>query len=822
MNFYKKIYFKTSIFYALIVAVSIFLIYYFHNTKTQMLNDIKFNSKITSIMVLNKDIDILINSKIDRINYDEIKVNLQNFEKELIEIKNNEIYKNAAINREVALSFSKIESKFREKSVEVEKYKAYIAVINNSLRYLPVLSDEINKFPHANLNIKIGNFHSYIAQLSLNENVIKKEFENLIEQIRNISIDNKELSKMTNLFIAHARAVYNNYENIDKLLQKSNSLRLDLEIEKFSILINRHLNKTVYNTVRTVYFLVGIMFFLTLLAGAILYLKRKSEIQLKYFKEGVDKSDNSIILTDHNKNIIYVNEAFQKTTGYSKNEALGQNPRFLKADIKPKSFYDILHQTISKGNRWFGEFINKRKDGTIFYEKASIIPIFNSNNEIKYFMSIKLDITKDKEYQKSIEEKNVEITKRYYFDNLTTLPNRNRMIDNLKGEDRYTLMLVNIDAFKEINDFYGIKIGDKVIVEVSGLLKNIYSSFDFQVYRLHADEFGILVKGVLNSIETIQFIDGIERVISNSKLEENIAFTATVGVSYSAEQKDTNSKILMQANIALKYAKEHNDAFAIFNQSIDMSKKYENNILWLKKLKEAIKEDRIVPYFQPIIDNKSQCIFSYEALIRFVERDGSVVSPFMFLDISKKAKLYASLTKIMINKTFDIFENSDDRFSINFSYEDMVNDTVLELLTKRLKKCKNPHRFIAEILESESISNYDVAKSFIDAIKVFGAKVAIDDFGSGYSSFERLFELNVDYLKIDGSIIKNIDKNSQLKIITETIAQFAKKSDMKVVAEFVCSEEIVNTLEELDIIYMQGYHFSPPVRNISDAKIVMC
>ena len=271
-----------------------------------------------------------------------------------------------------------------------------------------------------------------------------------------------------------------------------------------------------------------------------------------------------------------------------------------------------------------------------------------------------------------------------------------------------------------------------------------------------------------------------------------------------------NHMLITQANLALHVAKTHTDSWVMYENSLHKSNNYEENLYWLKRLKLAIEEDRIEPYFQPIVNNKNKKIFSQEALMRLVEKNGVALSPYLFLDIAKKSKLYTTLTKIMIEKTFAKFEKSKMSFSINFSYEDMIDEEVLALLSSKLETGNIGKRFTAEILESESITNYDLVKNFIDTIKTYGSTVAIDDFGSGYSNFERLFKLDIDYIKIDGSIIKDIDENKQLRIITETIVAFAKKTNIKIVAEFVHSKEIVDILNNMGVKHMQGYYFAEP------------
>ncbi len=338
--------------------------------------------------------------------------------------------------------------------------------------------------------------------------------------------------------------------------------------------------------------------------------------------------------------------------------------------------------------------------------------------------------------------------------------------------------------------------------------------FSHTLYHIHIDEFALLIHEKLTTAESKAMIIEIENFIQQhtfyASMNQSILFTLSFGISQSKEKAPINSLLITQASLALSATKSHVHSWRIYKDIPNKHNAYEENLYWLKKLQLAIQEERIEPYFQPIINNKTQKVSSQEALIRLIEKNGAAIAPYLFLDIAKKAKLYTTLTTIMIEKTFTRFANSKMHFSINFSYEDMIDKEVLALLVSKLKHEDIGKRFTAEILESESISNYDLVKNFIDTIKVYHAKVAIDDFGAGYSNFERLFKLDIDYIKIDGSIIKDIDENTQLRIITETIVNFAKKTNIKVIAEFVHSKKIVDILEQMGVKRMQGYYFSQP------------
>jgi diguanylate cyclase (GGDEF)-like protein len=425
---------------------------------------------------------------------------------------------------------------------------------------------------------------------------------------------------------------------------------------------------------------------------------------------------------------------------------------------------------------------------------------------------------RDIQYKKSMKKKNQELQEKYFIDTLTKLPNRNALIDAIKEEAPYTLILINIDAFKEINDFYSYQAGDSLIKQLSIKLSEVPLLFEHKLYHLHADEFAFLIYNKISHDEIYFIVKELEKMVQKhtfyASMNQSILFTLSFGIAYSKESSPRNKELIKEAHYALHSTKKQTETWSIYQESIEPTSHYEENLYWLKKVKSAIEDDRIEPYFQPIVNQKTGKIVSYEALIRLIERNGVALSPHLFLDIAKKSKLYTTLTKVMIKKTFKTFKKSKKHFSINFSYEDMIDSEVLALLTKELQDGKIGQQFTAEILESESITNYDLVKNFIDTIKSYGAKVAIDDFGSGYSNFERLFKLDIDVIKIDGSIIKDIDENKQLHIITETIVNFAKKTNIQVIAEYVHSKEIVDILTKMGVTKMQGYYFAEPNETI--------
>jgi len=249
---------------------------------------------------------------------------------------------------------------------------------------------------------------------------------------------------------------------------------------------------------------------------------------------------------------------------------------------------------------------------------------------------------------------------------------------------------------------------------------------------------------------------------------------------------------------------------------MQVSKQYEHNIKWTKMLRSALEDGRIQPYFQPIMDISTGRVEKFEALVRLIDETGAPVAPYAFLSVAKKSKLYPQLTRTMVERTFRAFELTSFEFAINLSVEDIEDEVTRAFIYEKLKNYPKQKRVIFEITESEGIENFAEVSDFIKIVKSIGAKIAIDDFGSGYSNFAYLMKMEVDYIKIDASIIKNIaiDKNSY--IITKTIVDFCKQIGIQTVAEFVCEQEILDTITKLGVDYAQGYLIGEPKKDIKD------
>lgn len=413
-------------------------------------------------------------------------------------------------------------------------------------------------------------------------------------------------------------------------------------------------------------------------------------------------------------------------------------------------------------------------------------------------------------YKKELQHKE-EMQQLLYIDSLTQLPNRARLINDIKDDNIgiTSLAIVDINSFKEVNDFFGYRIGDIILKKVVFAIEEIIKRTNNQIllYKFSADVYCLSNTGLsdANFEEIIVYILGaIESEIFLVD-EHEIDIRATAGITFSQK----NNK-LITANIALQVAKKNNKDYIVFYEALDNFKEYQNNMVWTKKLKHALDQDNIIVYFQPLVNNETMKVDKYECLVRMIDEE-KVIAPFFFLEVSKKANQYRNITKIVIEKSFKEFENLPFEFSINVSYEDIEDKNFLNFIKYKLQKYDVAKRVVWEILEDEGVKSYDVLFDFIKEVKALGCKVAIDDFGSGYSNFEHLLRMDVDYLKIDASLVKYVATDENSYKVVKTIIDFANSLNLKTIAEYVENEEIFNITKELGSTYSQGYHFSAPI-----------
>ena len=402
--------------------------------------------------------------------------------------------------------------------------------------------------------------------------------------------------------------------------------------------------------------------------------------------------------------------------------------------------------------------------------------------------------------------------KKIFTDPLTGLYNRNYLQEILPmlKLDHYSIAMLDLDRFKVINDTYGHKTGDFVLSQSSTIFKNSIRDSDILI-RYGGEEFLLLIYNRDNLISTFDICERIRAKIESTSFHydnHDINVNVSIGLHEKPNREKNINEAIKIADKMLYVAKNEGR-----NRVIKYSEKHQNNSQTkdINFVKLALQEDRVLCYYQPIYDYKTGSIYKYESLVRIVDVDGKIISPMEFLPELKHTNIHYKLTQRILSIVFKAFKDNSLSVSINLNFSDFINNDIENTILEELIKNKDlASRVTFEILESDEIDNIALLKEKVDTLRNLGAKISIDDFGSGYSNFRTVLDIEANYLKIDGSLIKNIDKNEKDFKVVKSIVNFAKEADMKTIAEFVHSKDVYNKLNTIDVDYLQGYYISPP------------
>ncbi|MDD2896023.1 MAG: EAL domain-containing protein [Aliarcobacter sp.] len=521
----------------------------------------------------------------------------------------------------------------------------------------------------------------------------------------------------------------------------------------------------------------------------------------KLFSNAMKNSADGIVITDEKNQIIEVNNAVTNIYGYSKDEIIGKNPKMFASKEYSKNFYKKMWNDLNRDSKWSGEIVNKKKDGSLITQWISITALHDENNLAHNYLAMFTDLTPLKEAQNKMEFM-------AYHDSLTNLYNKSYLEIILNTQKDKTLILLNINNFSYINTAYGFDIGDEILINVSRTLEK---HFEIDTLcKINSDEFALVFNERIPISEKIIEIQNyfMKNLINIEKIKLNITF------SYGAVSGKNN--LLRKAASALKEAKENGkNRFEIFEQnSNDDYLKREAFINYTNLIRNALDNNQVVPFFQGIYNNDNNCITKYEALARIVLED-RVVSPYEFLEPAKLSGLLPEITKVMIDKTMKTMSSNNHEFSINITEDDLAEEYLNEYLDEKIALYKiEPKRVILEILEGVSSTGKKNQIKQLTLLKKRGFKIAIDDFGAEYSNFERILDLDIDYIKIDAKYIKDIDTNKRSYEIVKAISFFARNVNIPCIAEFVHNESVQKFVKDLGINYSQGYYFSEPKKEL--------
>ncbi len=439
-------------------------------------------------------------------------------------------------------------------------------------------------------------------------------------------------------------------------------------------------------------------------------------------------------------------------------------------------------------------------------------------NADKLYASVKLAIIDYSDLLDANMEKEA-LYKQIIYYPLTKLYNRHKLDEDLQKMDNVTLILLDVDRFSHINDLYGYEQGNYIIKEIAGILQLLEVN-ENKLYHIGIDEF-VLVRQNSTAQETDEIITTIQKKFhNNSFTHDDIDFnvTFTIGIVEGESELLTN-----KADLAVKEARLISyNRIQRYHKDMNVQRTIENNLKWFKEIKHALKEDRIVPYFQAIYNNRTKKVEKYECLVRMLKGD-KVISPFEFLQVAQDTGLLSQITAVMLKKAAETFEHNDLDFSVNITAHDLQDADFSNYIESLLKQHNiKPSRLILEILENNSLDAIPSSRTNIAQLTQLGCSIALDDFGAQCQNFANILNLPLNSIKIDGYFIKNLKDKVSRKMV-DSMVYFANNVGIDLVAEFVCDKEIYEIVNELGIKYSQGYHISEPKADLlsPDEDIVL-
>ncbi|MBU1658045.1 EAL domain-containing protein [bacterium] len=532
----------------------------------------------------------------------------------------------------------------------------------------------------------------------------------------------------------------------------------------------------------------------------------------------VEQSPNSIVITDLEGKIEYVNTMFTVMSGYSAKELLGQNPRILKSNETPETTYADLWEHITHGKTWEGELINRKKDGSTYIESAMISPVKQSDGSISNYLAIKEDITDKKKAEAHIEYL-------AHFDQLTGLPNRVLLKDRIKyllnmsqrKNESLAVMFLDLDHFKNINDTLGHTIGDKILIEMAERLKHNIRDED-TVARLGGDEFIMLFPNT-NSKTAMHIATKLIQAVSKPSIiqQHELTITPSIGIAiYPNDGKDFET-LLKNADTAMyKVKNDSRNNFHFFTQEMQLN--LARNLQLVNELHHALKRNELEVHYQPQISIQDGHIVGAEALLRWNHPQLGMISPAEFIPIAEESgqiiEIGEWVLRTAVHQLKEWMESGLNPMimAVNLSAIQFRQANLAHLIADILKEEQLPHQYLElELTEAVAMHNPKSVIAIMNTLHEQGIRMSIDDFGTGYSSLSYLKRFKVYKLKIDQSFIRNIPEDAEDRAIVSAIIDMAHNLGLKTIAEGVETSEQLAFLRLRGCNEVQGYFFSKPL-----------
>lgn len=532
-----------------------------------------------------------------------------------------------------------------------------------------------------------------------------------------------------------------------------------------------------------------------------------------------EKMKDGVLITDSNQNIITINSAFSKISGYELEEVKGKTPNKLSSGWHDDNFYKNLWSKINEKGQWSGEIIDRKKSGELYTAEMDIIALRNKDGILTNYISIVNDVSEKKQQEELIHNL-------AYFDSLTQLPNRvlfeERVVSRIpslkRSGKKMAILFIDVDNFKNINDTLGHFVGDKFLIEVAKSIKTLLREED-TLARLGGDEFTIILEDIDSIVEIIPIVNRIINKFQNPiEIGEKILYSGiSMGISIYPDDGTTYEELIKAADTAMYHVKESGkNSYQFYKQS--MNEKITQRMFIENDLRGAVSKNELFLEYQPKINLKTKSVYGMEALVRWNHSEVGLIRPDMFIGIAEDtgqiSKIGLWVLKQAVSDTKKLHDNGSKLVvSINVSSKQLDDESFVSDVCMIIDSIGLDKSYIEfEITESHIMKNVEKALFILNELHLRGFKLSIDDFGTGYSSLSYLKKLPAKTIKIDRSFVLDIDKDEEDRSIVAAIIAMAKSLGKDVIAEGSETEAHIDALKLLECNQVQGYYFSRPLK----------
>ncbi len=547
--------------------------------------------------------------------------------------------------------------------------------------------------------------------------------------------------------------------------------------------------------------------------------RKQTQERIRTLSQAVEQSPVSVVITDPQARIQYVNRTFELVSGYSSEEVLGHNPSILKSGGTPPGTYREMWKMLAEGDTWHGEFNNRRKDGALYLERAHVAPVLDESGKLTHYLGVKEDITQIKQQEKRILQQ-------AHYDFLTHLPNRflakdrlRQLINRVSREGQHVAVLfLDLDDFKRINDTLGHTTGDNLLVEAAERLLKAVRMQD-TVARLGGDEFLVFMESVDASVDALAVAEHLLDAFRTPFVLEGheLVVTVSIGISLYPENGLDFNDLLRKADTAMYQSKKHGrNTYRYFTDS--MNQQAARRLALDTRLRGALQRGDLYALYQPIVDIVSRKVVGAEVLARWRDEGLGEVSPVDFIPIAEQTGLIDVIGLYILAEAtrqavrFRTLSDAGFYIAVNVSPQQLRNSAFTDYVQTMLEDTElSGDCLVLEITEGVLMQRQSGVDGILLELHAMGVKIAMDDFGTGYSSLSYLRKYPFDILKIDRGFVGDLADDAGDRELVRSALQMAHALGLKVVAEGVEDDDQLEYLRQWDCDLGQGYLFGRPM-----------